>query len=328
MAWTGASRRAAAALCAIAAAGACSGSDPPSPGHPFSRADIVRTCVFAISCLAENAPIRPVGDCVDQFQTGIGTSAGIFFGPSGAQLEHIVECGAVARDCMEGLACASYGHGPPYCSANPGATCDGNIRVVCDSASGWAYESEDCAALGLACHEGMTAAGTMTAVCGDGTPCDEGSFPATCEGSRVLDCTTIGIRASLDCATLGIPATCGTITNEDGTTEQGCIAVGPACDYSGSRCDGTAIVACSGGREARLDCSAILEGHCEIDSSTTTPYAVCVPDATECTFETPDACDGASLRSCVNGRFASTPCGDLGFGGCGADASGNALCVL
>jgi hypothetical protein len=309
-------------VCALLTLGvACRGGP-----DPFDRADVVRTCVLNVSCLGEGSSLGPVGLCVDVFQYGIATWVAYTFRLSTAMLEHTIECGAEARDCMEALTCTSYGHGPAYCMANPGSTCDGSIRVVCNAA-GWGYEAEDCAAVGLECREGMMSVVPRQAVCTDGTPCDYATFVSACEGSRLVECTSLDVRTSVDCTALPFPATCGTITNADGTTEQGCVPIGPDCDFIDARCEGTAIVACSAGHEARIDCSAVFEGHCELVDSGSGPEPRCVPDATECSTYAPDACDGGSLRSCVNGRLVSTPCADLGFAGCGADAAGNAICV-
>ncbi len=303
-------------------AGACD-SGSTSLGT-FDRDEVIRTCVLQVSCLGEDAPLRPVGACVDDFQFGIATGAGILFGPSGAQLEHIVSCGAAAGDCTSALECASYGHGPDYCRVNPGRTCDGGIRVVCDAASEWAFESEDCAALGLECREGMTAGGSLTAVCTDGVTCDPADSTNTCEGTRAVRCTSTGLRTSVDCAAFAIPATCATFTRDDGEVVEGCVPVGPPCTTTETRCDGTLVVGCASGVEARIDCAAINEGHCEMDGS----GVRCVPDATECTESDPDLCEGDDLRSCINGRHASRSCTALGFAGCGEDASGAAICTL
>jgi hypothetical protein len=299
----------AALLCHVALG--CGADDPG--GNDFDRDAIVRACVLASSCFGDDAPYRPVGRCVDQLERGIATGAGALFGPSGAVLEHVVACARDRAVCDEALTCASYGHDMAYCTANPGITCDGDIRVICDSITGWAYLSEDCASDGLHCQAATAADGSPTAVCTDGGTCDPMTFEPACNGSRTVTCASVGLTTGGDCASLGIPATCGEYTRSDGTTTHGCVAVGPDCDFTDARCDGTAVVGCSAGHEARLDCAAIVEGHCELVDGT----ATCVSDATECTTTTPDACDGANLVVCVDGRLTSSSCAALGYSGCG-----------
>lgn len=309
-------------ICVFMSLGALACGSPSGGSGSVDREAIVKTCALEVSCLGDAALLPTVAGCVDDFQLGIGTGAGIFFGPSASQLRHIVECGGAASDCDSGLECASFGHGPEYCASHPGSSCDGAVRVVCDAESGWAVLSEDCADRGLECIDVGGAAGSR-AVCTDGRSCDPTMDAGPiCEGSRLVRCTSDGLRSSTDCAGLPIDATCGTYIDDAGAEQTGCVSTGPACVAADARCEGTVAIGCGNGREVRLDCAALVEGHCEAPDG----GLRCVPDASECSAADPDRCEGPVIVTCVNGRRVQIPCADLSLATC-VEAADGARCA-
>src|SRR5262245_33100006 len=186
-------------VCICISCGSPHSQSPFSP-HPVSADAVRKTCAMQLSCLT-NPPITPGGKCVSQFEFGLATGVGIFFGPSASDLQRYVDCAGTASDCTTALTCASRNHGPDFCAAHPNGACDGDVRVTCQS--GWGLYMTDCAALGMHC-----AMANGHASCTDGKSCDP-MTPARCDGNHFLECNGgTGLESSIDCATFFDGGTC------------------------------------------------------------------------------------------------------------------------
>jgi hypothetical protein len=100
-----------------------------------------------------------------------------------------------------------------------------------------------------------------------------------------------------------------------------CIGPGPSCDHDG--CDGSTLVLCQGGHEARYDCTTLGLGcfsdmNPDSDDSKTSFCGL----GTECGIDYGDACKGSVLTYCNAGTIATLDCKAAGYGQCLTDASG------
>ncbi len=285
----------------------------PQPVHPEQ---IQRACAMEVSCLS-SAPITPAGNCVSEFEIGLATGEGIFFGPSASDLSRYVTCANSSGDCTSALACASRNHGADWCSAHPNGGCDGDVLISC--VAGWGLEQTDCDQLGMHCATSASGA----ASCTDGSSCDPQTAAAHCNGNRFVDCNGgTGLESAIDCAAVIAGGTCQETVG--GIRSVGCrSSQSSSCGTNDSEtCDGTTLVACSAGAVTRVDCTQ-LGSHCMATSSTT---ADCAPDGTDCTSQSPDTCVGDSLQLCVNGHWAQTACNSIGLGSC-VTANGVSVCM-
>ncbi len=286
----------------------------PQPVHPDQ---IQRACAMEVSCLSP-APITPAGNCVSEFEVGLASGEGIFFGPSASDLSRYVGCANTASDCASALGCASRNHGTDWCAAHPNGGCEGDVLISC--VSGWGLEQTDCAQLGMHCAPGTGGA----ASCTDGNTCVPQSTPSRCDGNRFVDCNAAsGLESAIDCAAVIAGGTCQQVVSGNASSV-GCRPPQSAgCGSNDSEtCDGTTLVACSAGAAVRVDCTQ-FGSHCMAMSTTT---ADCVPDGSDCTNQSPDSCVGGSLQLCVNGHFAQTACSSIGLGSC-VTANGASACV-
>jgi hypothetical protein len=265
-----------------------------------------------VSCLQPNPPITPGGSCVSQFENGLATGFGILFGPTAADIQRYVDCAARASDCTTALTCASRNHGPSYCAAHPGGSCDGDLRVYCASASDWDLYPEDCSLVGEHCR-----AANGSSSCTDGNSCDP-MTPAHCDGSRLVTCdSTTHLESSIDCSNFASGWTCGTTVSGSSTTT-GCMPKNSGgCQNGPDRCDGAAAVVCDSGLSLRIECGQ-FDSHCVI----TNGKFECAPNASDCTAQSPDRCNGAALEMCVNGRYQDTACASFGLASCATTMSG------
>jgi hypothetical protein len=256
-----------------------------------------------LSCLTW-PPLTSGADCVADFELGISSGLGYFI--PAAELRRFVDCAVSSPDCATAAACASRNHGPDYCAAHSGASCDGDVLVSCSqSQPDWAVFTNDCASLGLRCvdlHDGR-------ASCTDGTSCDTS---AHCDGNRYVSCdSSTHLAASFDCSLAGYQLECRTMS-ANGTTITGCFPPGPACSPDGEHCDGTTLVRCVAGGELRVDCTTWGQ-HCGVAASGRT---TCIPNATDCTADSPDRCNGTAMEICVDGRYQAIDCSAIGLTAC------------
>jgi hypothetical protein len=293
--------------------GAACGTTPLVSPQPVSPDAVRKACAMELSCLSP-PPITLGGSCVVQFEEGLATGYGIFFGPSAADLTRYVSCVGAHSDCTSALNCASKNHGPDWCAAHAKATCDGDTLVGC--IGGWGLELTNCATFGLHC---VTANGQ--GVCTDGNPCDP-TVSAHCSGNRYITCdSTTRLGRSIDCGTFVAGGTCRQIVSGS-TTETGCFGPGsatcPASVQDMSSCDGTAVVACSYGTSLRVECGE-FQSHCV--AAANGKYG-CTADASECTQNSPDSCVGNAIQMCVNGKWTATACSSLGLSTCQTTSTG------
>ena len=301
----------------IAAAGCGSAHSPLIGPQPVNADHIQRACAMEVSCLS-SAPITPAGNCVSEFEIGLATGEGIFFGPSASDLSRYVSCADSASDCASALGCASRNHGADWCNAHPNGGCDGDVVISC--VAGWGLEQLDCTQLGMHCA--MAASGAAS--CSDGNSCDPQTTQAHCSGNRFVDCNaSTGLESAIDCAALVAGGTCQQ-TVSGSSSSAGCRPPqSPSCGTNDSEaCDGTTLVVCSAGAVVRVDCTQ-FGSHCMAMSTAT---ADCVPDGTECTNQSPDSCVGDSLQLCVNGHWAQTSCTSIGLSRC-MTANGASACL-
>jgi hypothetical protein len=229
----------------------------------------------------------------------------------------LLDCVAATDDCEAWRAC--YQADPDETAACAGAThdvCVGDVAVDCSSPS---VEVRDCGAADLVCGENANGAG-----CGVET-CDKGAVPDRCEGPLLLSCGPVGVVTAEGCASEPIALSCGSSGNwcaavggetcavVDGAAA--CVGAGEACDATTepSRCDGSAVVRCVGGHEARVDCAVANRAlTCRVVADS--PH--CVPAAQECDFTTPEECADGVITYCDLGRVATLDCRSYGLSGC------------
>jgi hypothetical protein len=280
---------------AMASCGRTSVPPPPpaTPITPFAVAvdDVVRLCAMEVSCLA-SPPITT--GCIDAFEYGIASGKGYFV--SAAELRRFVHCAATSPDCPTALACASRGHGPDYCAAHPGGSCDGAIAVSCAGAD-WTISTTDCGALGMTCR--LDGGGSA---CSDGRVCGADQS-WRCDGNRFVGCGT-----SYDCATYAPGYSCRP-QPQNALAATLCYPSGPRC--ASSVCNGSLFDQCWSGEVVRVDC-AVFASHCATDAS----GPRCLPDASDCGGDEPNRCDGNLLQQCVNGRWRDFECATIGLVGC------------
>ncbi len=299
-----------ASFAALLAAGC---GDKAGTGGPIASSDLVRACAVEVSCL-KAPPLAPGGACVTQLQSTLASGLGGWF-YSADQVRRFVACTKSAADCTGALDCISQHHGPDYCMAHPGDSCDGTLAVHCAPVDGWALRWDDCAALGLRCAIGANGA----AVCTDGTACDPAKEPNTCQGDALITCDPgARLRERIDCATVLTGARCAAWIDDAGKAEVSCVPPGADCKPGmPDNCDGNAVITCIAAHEVRIDCGA-LGATCQA----MTGAAQCMTVATDCTNGVADRCNGAALEMCVDGRWSDVACGTLGAGACQATMIG------
>jgi hypothetical protein len=287
-------------IAALGLVAACGGARESS----VLPATVLKACAMEISCL-RSPPITDGANCVASLEFGIASGLG-YFGTSATELKRYLACAESAVDCTSALDCVSRHHGPDYCTAHPGLTCDGDLTVQCPGVGeppDWAFFTTDCAGLGLHC-----AAAAGSASCTDGTPCDPSTL-AACDVNNLVTCAATGLRASVDCSKYASGAVCR--SGSSPSIAAACILAGPPCQSSAGRCSGDVDVACINGNEVSVDCTQ-FDSHCE-----PSPKGVaCVPNASSCTASSPDQCQGDTLSICVNGRYIPTTCASIGLGTC------------
>jgi len=181
-----------------------------------------------------------------------------------AKLEaSVIGCLKKASDCNAMKACLKATKDQAaVCGQDKADRCSGNILVECDGTP--EPDAFDCAAAGLKCIASEGDARCAESDCQVPTaPSCDGDVKKTCkDGALVLeDCR---FSTLLSCSvSVGGAGKC--ILQGGGT----CVAdpqEGPLCTGTGADCDpktfapkceGHVLVACAGGKEARLDCSAI-----------------------------------------------------------------------
>lgn len=225
-----------------------------------------------------------------------------------------VNCIANAgSNCANAKKCLAGGNTPATCSG-AATSCAGNTWQQCNAAAGAAgnngIQTFDCNSVGEMCvtNNGNTDCGYGT--CATGAP--------TCSGALVQTCDN-GIVQQTDCSQFD--ATC----NPSGITGAHCRGNGAACTQTSLtddtlRCDGSVLVVCADGQEARQDCNKFNLG---CNASTGTTKFACSA-GTECNPGTFGAiCTGTSLQFCNKGVKQTIDCKSLGFTACNPNNGGS-----
>lgn len=224
---------------------------------------------------------------------------------------------AAGHDCAAAKKCLAGGNTPAPCSGG-GQSCSGNTWQQCDQAAGTGgnegLQTFDCAAYGQMCvsNNGNTNCGygtcsglSASCVAADGNP--GGNYVQTCNGGIMarLDCT----RTDSSCNPSGVPH---------------CRGNGPACNKgsfgdTSLRCEGSVLVSCADGQEARYDCARDNLG-CFAGAN---GNAYDCAAGTACDPKTYGAtCQGTKLSFCNKGLVQSADCAAMGFTTCSPNGGG------
>lgn len=241
--------------------------------------------------------------------------------PLGGGVSHIspaqVNCIASAgTDCAKAKACLDNGMTPAACSGNS-ESCMGTFIVSCSAATGSNGNNGqsvfDCSTLGAGytCLAANGAVACGTATCGGGNP-------TQCMGNIIQGCKN-GIFEQVDCATFS--STCVTAG-----LEAHCRGSGASCSTNATannpaaaiRCDGSVLVTCSDGQEARYDCGRQNLGCFPNPGGNGGFDCYAGSDCDSTTFTS--TCSGNTLTFCNKGKIDTFNCGSNGFTGCDANA--------
>jgi hypothetical protein len=219
-----------------------------------------------------------------------------------------VNCLAAAgHDCNAARRCLNGGMTPAPCTGTTNSCMGDNLMTCSDRAGTGGTKGTaqfDCSAVGLSC---VANGGQIDCAAGS---CANLAYG--CDGTALQYCDS-KLLHRFDCAEFG--AMCVT------TGVAHCRGTGPACtqptvnpfDPPRIRCDGSVLVTCNDGQEARFDCGRIGLGcYANADGNT---FACaqgnqCQPRAFSAT------CAVNHLSYCNDGLNASIDCTSLGFSGC------------
>jgi hypothetical protein len=291
---------------------------------------IITGCGAPVSTSNGAAACIVIGACIDLFSNTSACTQGISsvndpafadLAGAGANLTPAqINCIAGAgSDCVRAKACLDNGMTPAPCSGSS-STCMGNFKVTCSPAAGSNGNNGqsvfDCSTLGPG-YTCVAANGNVdcgTASCGGGNA-------TQCNMNTLQECNN-GILRQVDC--MHFSSTCVTTTIATVSVSH-CRGAGPGCSQQSTsnnplaaiRCDGSVLVSCSDGQEARYDCSQLglncMPGYgtgvfgCRAGNT-------CDPNNFTAT------CAGNVLTFCNQGRIDTFNCGSAGFTGCNAQA--------
>lgn len=281
--------------------------------NPAGDAAILyKTCSFVAACLDDSRIGLYANKCFEDLSIYLTRSA-----DPEKQYGRLIDCAATSTTCSEFVACDRLG--ATYdCKSPSDSACVGNAFVDCLSSSQIRSVTDCASATGMSCVAGQGCQTATECPVGDGSSSCDGNTLVECEykaeGSTVMqmrhDCPT-GSSCTLVTAYPGMPAIAVCARNT--TAVASC-----AQPYA---CEGSTLVACGSGLESRIDCAAVDQ------ACTATPYGACVAAATECVPRLSqgqpadayaDNCDGATMKTCMNGRLVSIDCASLGHtGSCG-----------
>jgi hypothetical protein len=278
----------------------CGGHSAPAPPLFADKSPGERGCLLANTCRATVPP--SLGSCLT-------------YVPALPEPSADYPACVGAPTCAAYLDCITLSHGPDYCAAHPGASCDGNVAVTCP-ASGATAGVEDCRRDGMSCElVDWPEPREVQAICTTGMAC--GMPPVACAGpSASISCLDPVDRAQKRaCPT-------GTACDPRALGGTPCVPQGDDCGPPSSRCDGDVRVWCEGysvepdgpTRLSRLDCRQ-AGGHCSPGSGGP-QEALCVPAGTECTEDEAARCVGDRLQYCDGGRLDFVDCVAEGLAHC------------
>jgi hypothetical protein len=282
-------------------------------GAPVSTSSAAAACIVAGAC---GALFGTTSACTKLISTVndpvFGQISGNLLEVTPAQVNCISGAGT---DCNKAKACLDNGMTPAPCSGNS-STCMGTSIVKCSGATGMAGNNGqsvfDCSTLGrdYTCVAANGTVGCGTASCGGGSA-------TQCSGNFLQSCVD-GIMHQIDCSHFS--STCVTTV---GISH--CRGSGASCSPQNTgdnplasiRCEGSTLVTCSDGQEARYDCK-------NLGLSCLPGYGNAIYDCragSECDPANFTAtCSGNVLRFCNLGKIDSFNCGGAGFVSCDAQA--------
>lgn len=293
--------------CGDGGGAASTGTVMPAP--QWVPSDVAKACVMALSCVSPTLT-SSAGYCSYQLER---TVVAADMDPA---LMGFAACTKTAASCTDALACASLNHGPDYCAAHPGSSCDGDLVIDCFPLTmpHWTVTipPTDCRALGMTCLDG---------ICTDGKTCHD-IITSQCIGTTIRGCEqSTGIEYATDCRLLYPDGVCDvSLGRPECAPPKGGFCSSP---NSGpwSICQGDVLMDCQDLLETKVDCTKFAS-HCALDGD----LADCVSDANDCTPTSPDRCNGAALEFCQDGRYRDFDCASVGLGPCGTLAAGGVAC--
>jgi hypothetical protein len=234
---------------------------------------------------------------------------------SAAEVNCIANAGS---DCAAARKCLANGMTPAACSG-VSESCAGNVWQSCTVAAGSGgnegIQLFDCGDVGqmcvanngnVDCGYGSCSGGTASCVTPDGMP--GGNLVQRCDNGILKreDCT----RTSASCNPSGVAH---------------CRGDGPACSAPGIfnntlRCDGSVLVSCVDGGEARYDCGKVNLGCFANVGGNGFACAAgneCDPNNYTAT------CVGTKLTFCNKGKVQSADCASAGFATCSPNNGGS-----
>jgi len=270
----------------------------------ISYEELLDACIASNSCGVQRYP--RVGDCVHAYYK-LHRAFGI--GPSWAS---IYQCVVQAKgNCDKVFECFGVGRTAGKCDATYKGRCDGLKAVSCDLAATYRVFVIDCAKSDLQCVV-KTGADSFSATCGLGS-CTTGMKPE-CLGNVRYACES-GVKAPYDCAK--VSEVCGLdesgVANCVGNTAESCTNNGPS-KYTPS-CKGNVALSCKAGKVKQEDCS-------QNKNNTKCENTQCAPAGTECVSAF-DRCQGSDLQACLDGRWVTFNCANLGLGDCAKQLHGD-----
>ncbi len=271
-------------------------------GNSVSLQSGAQACITAAACGIVTGGVSACTQVVGLVNDdSVAASAHI----SASEVNCIASAGS---NCATAKKCIAGGNTPATCSG-AATSCVGNSWQQCNLAAGSAGNSGiqtfDCSSVGEMC---VTNSGNTD--CGFGT-CSPGTA-ASCNGSTVQTCSN-GIVQQTDCSQSD--STC----NPSGIVAH-CRGNGAACTSrtltdNTVRCDGSVLVSCADGQEARTDCSRYNLG-CHPGVGNNANAFVCSA-GTDCDPGSAGAiCTGTKLQFCNKGVTQTIDCKSLGFATC------------
>jgi hypothetical protein len=221
---------------------------------------------------------------------------------------------AGGHSCESARACTNNGNPDTSCDEEPQGTdfaCEGNVELWCISGEQFAV---DCSKLGVSCLSGL---GCILGPCTHSDP-KTGDY---CQDDIFGYCTSEGAKFDAGPGVF-IPQSPCSDYGGSSCDNSGCVGPGPTC--TDDRCDGTTLVSCLEGHEARLDCTHYgLECLSEKDPDTDldkSTGAFCGL-GTECGYDYADSCKGSTLTYCNAGKIATLDCAAAGWSTCISDGN-------
>lgn len=269
----------------------------------------VKACAVASAC-----KLGGVSPSVSQCSAQVAGVNEVFAARAAGISAEEVNCLANAgKDCDAARRCFNDGQEPQACTGSS-ESCDGTKLKTCSTATGTggnrATATFDCSQVGEMC-----VASGNTIGCGLGT-C---SGASTCQGDLLMQCDR-GLLHSVDCGVFN--STCAVTL---GIAH--CRGKGPSCTgdtlnpfAKPLRCDGSALIYCFDGQEARFDCASEQTGCFANVKGQSYGCAL----GNECDPSTATtSCTGTVLSFCNNGKNAQLDCSKLGFTQCQAANGGS-----